>query len=59
VAREAGARVVMLNTKLAQGSGADAYLASTEANVAALSQALRCGDGLRSARRAPAAASPS
>jgi zinc/manganese transport system substrate-binding protein len=41
VAREAGARVVMLNTKLAQGSGADAYLASTEANVAALSQALR------------------
>jgi ABC-type Zn uptake system ZnuABC Zn-binding protein ZnuA len=41
VAQEGGARVVTLNSKLAQGSGADAYLVSTEANVAALGQALR------------------
>jgi zinc/manganese transport system substrate-binding protein len=41
VAQEAGARVVVLNAKLARGSGAEAYLASTEANVVALAQALR------------------
>jgi zinc/manganese transport system substrate-binding protein len=41
VAQEAGARLVVLNAKLGQVSGPEAYLASTEANVAALAQALR------------------
>jgi ABC-type Zn uptake system ZnuABC Zn-binding protein ZnuA len=41
VAQEAGARVVVLNAKLGQASGADAYIASTDANVTALAQALR------------------
>jgi ABC-type Zn uptake system ZnuABC Zn-binding protein ZnuA len=41
IAQEAGARLVVLNAKLGQSSGPDAYLASTEANVAALAQALR------------------
>lgn len=41
VAQEAGARLVVLNAKLGQASGPEAYLASTEANVAALAQALR------------------
>jgi ABC-type Zn uptake system ZnuABC Zn-binding protein ZnuA len=41
IAQEAGARVVLMNARLAQGSGAEAYLASTEANVSALAQALR------------------
>jgi ABC-type Zn uptake system ZnuABC Zn-binding protein ZnuA len=40
-AREAGAKVVVLNAKLGQGSGPDAYLASTEANVTALAQAVK------------------
>jgi ABC-type Zn uptake system ZnuABC Zn-binding protein ZnuA len=41
VAQEAGARVVVLNAKLAQASGAEAYIASTDANVRALAEALR------------------
>lgn len=41
IAEEAGARVVLLNRKLGEGSGADAYLASVDANVTALAQALR------------------
>ena len=40
VAEEAGASVVVLNAKLG-GSGPDAYIASTDANVAALAQGLR------------------
>ena len=41
VAQEAGARVVALHAKLGQTSGPDAYIASTEANVVALAEALR------------------
>jgi zinc/manganese transport system substrate-binding protein len=41
VAREAGARVVALNAKLGQTSGPDAYIASTDANIAALAAALK------------------
>ena len=40
VAEEAGAAVVVLNAKLG-GSGPDAYIASTDANVTALAQGLR------------------
>jgi ABC-type Zn uptake system ZnuABC Zn-binding protein ZnuA len=43
VAEEAGATLVVLNTRLGQGGGADAYLASTEANVAALARAVGSG----------------
>jgi ABC-type Zn uptake system ZnuABC Zn-binding protein ZnuA len=41
VAAEAGARLVVLNAKLGQATGPDAYLASTDANVTTLAQALR------------------
>ena len=41
VAKEAGARVVVLNASLGQAAGPDAYLASTDANVTGLAQALR------------------
>jgi zinc/manganese transport system substrate-binding protein len=41
VAQEAGARVVVLNAKLGQTSGPDAYIASTEANIVALATALK------------------
>jgi ABC-type Zn uptake system ZnuABC Zn-binding protein ZnuA len=41
VAQEGGARLVVLGARLGEVSGADAYLASTEANVAALAEALR------------------
>jgi zinc/manganese transport system substrate-binding protein len=41
VAQDGSARLVVLNAKLGQASGADAYLASTEANVNALAEALR------------------
>jgi ABC-type Zn uptake system ZnuABC Zn-binding protein ZnuA len=41
VAQEAGARVVVLNARLGQDSGPDAYIASTGANVSALAAALR------------------
>lgn len=41
VAQEAGARVLVLNAKLGQASGSDAYIASTEANIVALAAALR------------------
>ena len=41
VAQEAGATLALLNAKLGMVSGPDAYLATTEANVTALTQALR------------------
>jgi ABC-type Zn uptake system ZnuABC Zn-binding protein ZnuA len=41
VAQDSGARVVVLNAKLGQASGADAYIASTDANIVALAAALR------------------
>ena len=41
VAHEAGASVVVLNARLGQVSGPDAYIASTWANVSALAEALR------------------
>lgn len=41
VAQDAGARLVMLNAKLGQTSGPEAYIASTEANIVALAAALR------------------
>ena len=41
VARETGARLVVLNAKLGQSSGPDAYIATTDANIAALSAVLR------------------
>jgi ABC-type Zn uptake system ZnuABC Zn-binding protein ZnuA len=41
VAEEAGAKLVVLNAKLGSVSGSDAYIASTDANVTALAQALR------------------
>jgi len=41
VAQEAGAKLALLNAKLGTVSGPDAYLATTEANVSALTQALR------------------
>jgi ABC-type Zn uptake system ZnuABC Zn-binding protein ZnuA len=41
VAQEAGAKMVVVNTKLGAVSGPDAYIASTDANVTALAAALR------------------
>jgi zinc/manganese transport system substrate-binding protein len=41
VADEAGAKLVMLNAKLGELNGPDAYLVTTEANVTALVQAFR------------------
>jgi ABC-type Zn uptake system ZnuABC Zn-binding protein ZnuA len=41
VAQEAGAKLALLNAKLGTVSGPEAYLATTEANVTALTQALR------------------
>jgi ABC-type Zn uptake system ZnuABC Zn-binding protein ZnuA len=41
VAEETGAKVAVLNAKLGAVSGPDAYIASTDANVAVLMQALR------------------
>ena len=41
VAQDAGARVVVLNAKLGQASGPDAYIASTDANIVTLAAALR------------------
>jgi ABC-type Zn uptake system ZnuABC Zn-binding protein ZnuA len=41
VAQEAGAKLALLNAKLGTVSGSDAYLATTEANVTALADALR------------------
>jgi zinc/manganese transport system substrate-binding protein len=41
VAEQAGARVVIVNAKLGQASGANAYIASTDANVSALAAAFR------------------
>jgi ABC-type Zn uptake system ZnuABC Zn-binding protein ZnuA len=41
VAEQVGARVVIVNAKLGQASGASAYIASTEAKVSALAAALR------------------
>jgi zinc/manganese transport system substrate-binding protein len=41
VADEAGAKLVVLNAKLGQASGPDAYIASTDANVTALAEAVK------------------
>jgi len=41
VAAEAGAKLALLNAKLGTVNGPDAYLATTEANVSTLAQALR------------------
>ena len=41
VAQDAGAKVALLNAKLGTVTGPDAYIATTEANVIALTQALR------------------
>jgi zinc/manganese transport system substrate-binding protein len=41
IAAEAGAKVVIVNAKLGQASGGEAYIASTDANVAAVAEALR------------------
>jgi ABC-type Zn uptake system ZnuABC Zn-binding protein ZnuA len=41
VAQDAGAKLVVLNARLGATKGPDAYLASTDANVTALVQALR------------------
>ncbi len=41
IAQEAGAKMVVLNTKLGAVSGPDAYIASTNANITTLAQALR------------------
>jgi zinc/manganese transport system substrate-binding protein len=41
VAQDSGARVVLLNAKLGQASGPDAYIVSTDANITALAAALR------------------
>jgi ABC-type Zn uptake system ZnuABC Zn-binding protein ZnuA len=41
VAQDAGARLAMLNARLGVPAGPDAYLAATEANVAALAEAAR------------------
>ena len=38
---DAGARMVVLNAKLGQAAGPDAYIVSTDANIAALAAALR------------------
>jgi ABC-type Zn uptake system ZnuABC Zn-binding protein ZnuA len=41
VAQDAGARTIVLNARLGQASGPEAYIASTDANIAALAAALR------------------
>src|SRR5262245_51507768 len=41
LAQEAGAKMVVLNAKLGAVSGPDAYIASTNANITALAQALQ------------------
>jgi len=41
IAQESGAKMVVLNAKLGATSGPDAYIASTNANITALAQALR------------------
>jgi zinc/manganese transport system substrate-binding protein len=41
IAQQAGARLVVLHAKLGQTSGPDAYIASTDANIVALAEALR------------------
>jgi zinc/manganese transport system substrate-binding protein len=41
VAEQAGAKIVAVNAKLGQASGANAYIASTDANVLALAEAFR------------------
>jgi len=41
VAQDAGAKLALLNAKLGTITGPEAYLVTTEANVTALTQALR------------------
>jgi zinc/manganese transport system substrate-binding protein len=41
VAEQAGANIVIVNAKLGQASGSNAYIASTDANVSAVAQAFR------------------
>jgi zinc/manganese transport system substrate-binding protein len=41
VAEQAGAKIAVVNAKLGQASGSNAYIASTDANVSAVAQAFR------------------